>query len=390
MERAVRKWRGQFRKIKLHLEGKIGKKIPPDHPMVPWMISWSGDAIMKYHVREDGRTAYETMTGHRVKHVVAGFGEHVHFKVAKDTVQNKYEGEWAEGFFARVITRSSEYLVIQDEHIFKCPTIRRKVAADAYKPECVEGMRADFFEYIKKGASTTRLEVHKGGGKKTTEMPKPEERIAQPRSVRIRESDLEQFGYTAGCAGCAWYSDKLGPHRGHSAECRTRLEEIIENTEEGKSRVETAKAKKEKHSEGKDKTTNDGCDVGEGEKVPPEGERSSGSSGMSGVSQTIMSACLRGVDITEMYSPERINQVCHEFGLNKGTPFDLRSGWDFDKDADRREAWKQIRAEDPLFIIGSPPCTMFSALQTFNPALKGHDAQATNKFREELGKARRQ
>ena len=72
VERAVRKWRGQFRKIKLHLEGKIGKKIPPDHPMVPWIISWSGDAIMKYHVREDGRTAYETMTCHRVKHVGQG------------------------------------------------------------------------------------------------------------------------------------------------------------------------------------------------------------------------------------------------------------------------------------------------------------------------------
>ena len=103
----------------------------------------------------------------------------------------------------------------------------------------------------------------------------------------------------------------------------------------------------------------------------------------------MLSACLRGVDITEMYSPERINQVCHELGLNKGTSFDLRSGWDFDKEADRREAWKQIRAEDPLFIIGSPPCTMFSALQTFNPALKGNDEQATNKFREELGKAGR-
>ena len=70
--------------------------------------------------------------------------------------------------------------------------------------------------------------------------------------------------------------------------------------------------------------------------MPPEGERSSGSSGMSEVSKNILSACLRGVDITEMYSPERINQVCHEFGLNKGTSFDLRSGWDFDKDADRR------------------------------------------------------
>ena len=107
------------------------------------------------------------------------------------------------------------------------------------------------------------------------------------------------------------------------------------------------------------------------------------------MSQTILSACRRGVDITEMYSPERINLVCHELWLHKGTPFDLRSGWDYDREADQREAWRRIRTEDPLFIIGSPPCTMFSALQTCRLALKGNSEQATNKFREELGKARR-
>ena len=136
------------------------------------MVSWSGDAIMMYHVRDDGRTAYEHMRGHRVKHVVAGFGEHIHFKVAKDTVQNKFDGEWAEGYFAGVVTRSSEYLVIQDQHILKCPTIRRRVAADAYKPACLEDMKAIFLEHIGRGAMTTILGVHKGGGRRT-EMPKP-------------------------------------------------------------------------------------------------------------------------------------------------------------------------------------------------------------------------
>ena len=60
------------------------------------MSSWFGDVIMKYHIHAIGRTAYEAMTGHRVKHVVAGFGEHIHFKVAKDTAQNKFDGSWAD------------------------------------------------------------------------------------------------------------------------------------------------------------------------------------------------------------------------------------------------------------------------------------------------------
>ena len=162
--------------------------------------------------------------------------------------------------------------MIQDQHIFKCPTIRRGVAADAYKPACLEEMKADFYEYIRRGAMTTRLEVHKGGGRRT-EMPKPGDRKAAPRSVRIREEDLEQLGFTAGCPGCAWYSDKLGPHRGHTAECRKRIEEAMHETEQGKMRMDIAKAKKDKHDKTKLDDDDDVTPKDEGEEVPPEGER---------------------------------------------------------------------------------------------------------------------
>ena len=39
---------------------------------------------------------------------------------------------------------------------------------------------------------------------------------------------------------------------------------------------------------------------------------------MSEDARIILSACIRGVDVTEIYSPIRINQVCHEFGLRMG------------------------------------------------------------------------
>ena len=77
--RAIPKRRGQFRKLKLYLESKIGKRIPADHAMIPWLVQWAGSATLKMHVRNDGRTAYEDMAKHRVKHTVVGFGEHVQF-----------------------------------------------------------------------------------------------------------------------------------------------------------------------------------------------------------------------------------------------------------------------------------------------------------------------
>ena len=114
-------------------------------------------------------------------------------------------------------------------------------------------------------------------------MPKPEERKAAPRSVRIRKEYLEQLGFTAGCPGCAWYSDKLGPHRGHTAECRKRMEEALHETEQGEVRMDIAKAKKDKHEMTKRDDT-ETADKGEAEKVTPEGENSktSGASAASG------------------------------------------------------------------------------------------------------------
>ena len=52
--------------------------------MVPWLVSWAADAILKYRVKGSGKTAYEATTGHKVKHVVAAFGDSVQFRVATD------------------------------------------------------------------------------------------------------------------------------------------------------------------------------------------------------------------------------------------------------------------------------------------------------------------
>ena len=44
-------------------------------------------------------------------------------------------------------------------------------------------------------------------------------------------------------------------------------------------------------------------------------------------------------DITEMYSPERINAICGEFGLKPGLSLDLMNGYDFDTYKDRKRAF---------------------------------------------------
>ena len=80
----------------------------------------------------------------------------------------------------------------------------------------------------------------------------------------------------------------------------------------------------------------------------------------------ILAALARGVDITEVFSPNRVTQVCKKYGLTPGEAMDLSTGWDFDRGEDRRQAIKHIKQEKPMVVIGSPPCTVFSQLQTMS------------------------
>ena len=82
-----------------------------------------------------------------------------------------------------------------------------------------------------------------------------------------------------------------------------------------------------------------------------------------------------GVDITQVYSPKRVNEVAEKFRLKPGSSLDLQNGWDFNRKADQRRACKKVMEEEPELIIGSPPCTMFSTLQELNVAMHRGDRE---------------
>ena len=56
--------------------------------------------------------------------------------------------------------------------------------------------------------------------------------------------------------------------------------------------------------------------------------------------------------------------------MSPGTSFDLTNGWDFTKDEHKNKAWQRVKEEDPMLIIGFPPCTLFSAL--YNLVINQH------------------
>ena len=99
----------------------------------------------------------------------------------------------------------------------------------------------------------------------------------------------------------------------------------------------------------------------------------------------IMADMLMGVDITEVYSPERVNKLCKKFDLIPGDSFDVRTGYDLSLEKTQADVILRIKQTKPRLVIGCPPCTMFSRLQALNIHVHGPAWEA--KFLEEKKKA---
>ena len=84
-------------------------------------------------------------------------------------------------------------------------------------------------------------------------------------------------------------------------------------------------------------------------------------------SQDTPKGLINQLHVVEMYSPPRVTLEARKFGLKAGEALDLTNGWDFTRRYHQERAEKYIEVEKPLVLIGSPPCTPFSQLQSLNP-----------------------
>ena len=80
----------------------------------------------------------------------------------------------------------------------------------------------------------------------------------------------------------------------------------------------------------------------------------------------MISALLR-VDVAETGLPLGISEQAKKYGLKAGETMDISTGWDFRLEADRRRAREYLDEHKPRLLVGSPRCTMSSALQRFTP-----------------------
>ena len=91
--------------------------------------------------------------------------------------------------------------------------------------------------------------------------------------------------------------------------------------------------------------------------------------------------------VTEVYSPPRVTKFAHKFGLRAGHAIDIKCcddrgvPWDLSNIQRRNQVARLIIETEPILVIWSPMCTMFSLLQ--NLSKDKRDEQEFNSKLEE-------
>ena len=241
-EVGIRLIRGMFRTTKLCLESRIGKYVPIDHPVIPWMLEHVC-LLLNVLVRgEDGITPWQRVRMRPFNQRLLGFGESVLYRYPSKGPLSQPDGNTgalgAEGSFMGYSTSSNTFRVVgADSRIVAARSMTRRSLAERWNAKALADIRvAPGTGYTPKDRSQVRF-----GARPTVDGPTAEEtRQAVNRRLRINQSDLDEHGYFVSCLQCAHIQRHGRPRPGatHSNACRDRIIEALKLTDKGRARLE--------------------------------------------------------------------------------------------------------------------------------------------------------
>ena len=226
--------------MKDHVETMVKRARAADSAILTWLVVHAAQILNCYKVFDNGRTAYELITGHRLKSVIVPFGEKVHFMNAPSKTV-KVLTNWKTGIDLGINTKAQELIVGNEEGIHMIRSNRREA-------EGVEDQTwsSDAIDEIKMTVAETMGGTDGDGTIVVPVRAAPAEPVVprmgefHPRQLYLKPRDYEKFGYTGGCPGCISLKSGMNYKRNHSEECRSRLMKEMMEDPEDKKRVEKA------------------------------------------------------------------------------------------------------------------------------------------------------
>ena len=228
------------------LDTRLGEKLPPDSPVITWLVQYAAVLWNRYAVSKDGKTAYERIRGKQCVRPIAEFGERIHYRPLKgDPVrENKLEAQWKDGVWLGIDTRTDEVRVGTEQGIVKARDIKRRPADQRWSIEIIKGIKG--VPWNTDGSGNTGIPVHIDTGTEGIARSADSDDLEQAaRNLYVTRGLLKKFGYTRGCRGCnaLQYGTK---QEVHSHDCRKRIAQKLEETQDGKRKLEERKGRERK------------------------------------------------------------------------------------------------------------------------------------------------
>ena len=113
--------RGMVRTWHTSLEERLGYRIPPNHPLMCWLVEHAAHSLTTRVKGRDGQTAYQRVRGKPWNQRLLGFGEMCRYKVqTKKYDQGTEQHRWNSGFFL-VCARRRDSLSFATKTRFSMP-----------------------------------------------------------------------------------------------------------------------------------------------------------------------------------------------------------------------------------------------------------------------------
>ena len=144
------------------------------------------------------------------------------------------------------------------EAVFKCNTIKPRVAESAYDPGCIDYITVAYNDFVLAGAKSQGAKLRFADPDMPVTARMPATRAGPefvPRRVYLKPDDFVKHGFTVSCPGCTWLQNGLGARRGHSEPCRLRMEKSLADDGDDKHRIMINKSKIDTYVAAEDEKT---------------------------------------------------------------------------------------------------------------------------------------
>ena len=248
VENACRQLKGQLRTLTLGLEQRIQKRIPPEHPIMSWLVEHCAWLLTARLRGEDGKTAHQRVRGRPFAKKLVEFGERVLYKLPikgpRADERATLEPRWKHGLMVGYARHTNEYCLWDGSSVSKSRALMRMPSDRRWDTEGLQQVAIDVQRFYGCGMGVATA-FDEGEA-----IPQPavgEDKTRAPKNIVIRQADWLKYEGTVGCPKCAHARDHGWGLMGgpHSPECVQRFKQLFEETAEGQARIARAKAKQD-------------------------------------------------------------------------------------------------------------------------------------------------